>query len=347
MMPETQETTATASRDADAAPSNRILDLSPGELVRVRSASEIFSTLDGHGRLDNLPFMPEMLRYCGMELRVDKRAEKTCVPDHGLRRVPDTVFLTGARCDGTAHGGCKAACLLYWKEAWLKRVEPGPRGDSEPFGPAEEAFVVDTLMPATIEAGSTGGTSTGPAWECQATTMHVASTRLRGWDFDQYPRDARNWGWFTVIRTMLIEAFNRAQTVLSRRLPKRLLLFGGRTYPYIDGSLEKGETPTNKLNLQPGDRVRIRSKEEIVKTLDKTNHTRGLSFDVEMVKYCGRTATVRARVDRLIDEVTGEMIHIKSDCIILEDVVCTSDYHRLCARGIYPYWREAWLERVP
>jgi hypothetical protein len=27
-------------------------------------------------------------------------------------------------------------------------------------------------------------------------------------------------------------------------------------------------------------------------------------------------------------------------------VICTSDYHRLCPRGIYPYWREIWLERV-
>jgi hypothetical protein len=27
--------------------------------------------------------------------------------------------------------------------------------------------------------------------------------------------------------------------------------------------------------------------------------------------------------------------------------VCTADYHRSCPRGIYAYWREIWLERVP
>jgi hypothetical protein len=56
-----------------------------------------------------------------------------------------------------------------------------------------------------------------------------------------------------------------------------------------------------------------------------------------MVRYCGRTASVRARVRRLIDEETGKMIHIKSDCIILGGVTCTADHHRLCPRGIYPY----------
>jgi hypothetical protein len=41
------------------------------------------------------------------------------------------------------------------------------------------------------------------------------------------------------------------------------------------------------------------------------------------------------------------MIEISSDCIMLEGVVCEADYHRFCPRGIYSYWREIWLERVP
>ena len=35
----------------------------------------------------------------------------------------NTVHLRRTRCDGAAHGGCQAACLLFWKEAWLERVE--------------------------------------------------------------------------------------------------------------------------------------------------------------------------------------------------------------------------------
>ena len=133
---------------------------------------------------------------------------------------------------------------------------------------------------------------------------------------------------------MIIEFFNLWQS-FSRRLPKRLQIADGRVYPFIVGKLEKGTTPSRQLDLQPGDLVRIKSKREIEATLDATNHNRGLSFDGEMANYCGRTARVRARVSHIIEESTGEMIDIKSDCIMLEGVVCTGDYHRFCTRAIF------------
>jgi hypothetical protein len=33
--------------------------------------------------------------------------------------MTDTVHLSDLRCDGSAHAGCQAGCLLFWKEAWL------------------------------------------------------------------------------------------------------------------------------------------------------------------------------------------------------------------------------------
>ena len=48
----------------------------------------------------------------------------------------------------------------------------------------------------------------------------------------------------------------------------------------------------------------------------------------------------------MIEEKNGEMVEIKSDCIILDGVVCASDFHLFCTRGIYSYWREIWLERI-
>ena len=35
-----------------------------GDLVEIRSREEILATLDEHGRLDGMPFMPEMLAFC-------------------------------------------------------------------------------------------------------------------------------------------------------------------------------------------------------------------------------------------------------------------------------------------
>src|SRR6516165_9997873 len=41
-----------------------------GTLVRIRSAGEIAATLDAEGRLDGLPFMPEMAAHCGQSFVV-------------------------------------------------------------------------------------------------------------------------------------------------------------------------------------------------------------------------------------------------------------------------------------
>ena len=73
------------------------LDLRVGDIVEVRSQSEILATLDENGELDSLPFMPEMLRYCGQRLPVYKVAHKTCdtlTRSARLRRTrQDTILL--------------------------------------------------------------------------------------------------------------------------------------------------------------------------------------------------------------------------------------------------------------
>ena len=98
-----------------------------GDWVEVRSKDEILATLDPNGRLDAMPFMPQMFNYCGQRFRVFKSAYKTCDTvsgDYGGRGLPDAVHLD-LRCDGQAYGGCQAGCLIFWKNAWLKPVD-GP-----------------------------------------------------------------------------------------------------------------------------------------------------------------------------------------------------------------------------
>ncbi len=93
-----------------------------GEWVEVRSKNEILATLDSKGCLDGMPFMPEMLMFCGQKFQVEKSAHKTCdysSPTIRSRWVENTIHLK-TRCDGSAHDGCQAGCLLYWKDAWLK-----------------------------------------------------------------------------------------------------------------------------------------------------------------------------------------------------------------------------------
>src|SRR5258708_37691057 len=121
----------------DGARHRSALNLKAGEWVEVRSREEILATLDKNGCLENMPFMPEMFAFCGQRFRVYKRAHKTCdtvFPVRG-RRVNAAVHLE-TRCDGQAHVGCPARCMIFWKEALLKPINFKYTRDACPSGQA-------------------------------------------------------------------------------------------------------------------------------------------------------------------------------------------------------------------
>ena len=330
---------------------NPVLDLRVGDIVEVRSQDEILRTLDSKGTLDSLPFMPEMLQFCGRRFRVHKRADKACDSiDWGtLRRMENAVHLEGLRCDGAAHGGCKAGCLMHWKEAWLKQVEDSSSSSThvEPaqaLGARQAVCTTETLMQATRREDTVEGEE---VFSCQATELVRATTPMPWWRPDQYFRDVRsgNASVGRVVRSVLVGFFNRFQKANARIAPRFGLIHGARTYPYVD-SRAADLPPSAPLNLQPGDLVEVKSKEEIFETLDERDRTRGLRFDAELLKYCGRRGKVSHRVDKIINEKTGTMIPIKSDAVIIEEFFCTGDFHRACPRSVYAWWRESWLRRV-
>lgn len=314
--------------------------LKPGDIVEVRPAEEILETLGEDASVDGLPFMPEMLGYIGRRFTVSRRAEKICDTVSGgmpsSRRMRNAVILDDLRCDGSAHGGCQAACRLYWKESWLRRVEP----DSAP-GPAEsaESDGYERLeLQATKMVHALDG-SQPEIFRCQATEAVRATEPLSKYDLRQYVREFA----FRDVGTLgFMRAVARATGVaIGRRL--RLV-----SHVPLPGEDSPDSTPGD-LALRPGEMVEVKSREEISRTLDRNGKTRGLWFDWEMIPHCGRRFRVRDRVDRIIDERTGEMIHITSDCLILEGASCSGCHsagHLFCPRAIYPFWREAWLRRV-
>jgi hypothetical protein len=168
------------------------------------------------------------------------------------------------------------------------------------------------------------------------------------WEPMQYLEDVSsgNASVAKVLRGLAVGFFNKFQKANAKLLPRLCLVRGCKPYPFIEGRATDG-AGGERLDLQPGELVEVRSRDEIFATLDDRDRTRGLRFDSEMLKYCGARGRVLRRVEHIIDESTGKMLHIKGDCIILDGVVCTGDYHRSCPRRIYPYWREAWLKRVP
>lgn len=301
-------------------------------MVRVKSREEILSTLDSDGTVAALPFMPEMLKFCGQELTVSASAHKTCdTVEHlgHMRELDKTVHLEGARCDGSAHGGCQAACLLFWREEWL---EGRPAARNEPPLATQETLAAQTQR--------------DEVYSCQATAMRQASRPLSSVKPGQYVADfrSRNISPPRLLQAMLIAAFNLFQWRVVRRLPGRLRPFGGRTYPFYGGTGTGKRIPAAG-EIQPGDIVRVRPKHEIMATLNAANKNAGMIFDGEMLPFCGIQARVERKVENIIDEPTGKMLKL-NDCLVLEDVVCPGTYHRNCPRGGLPYWREAWLEKV-
>lgn len=318
------------------------LNLRRDELVEVRSEAEILATLDSQGALDALPFMPEMLQHCGKRFRVFHRADKACdtIRRTGLnRRMTNTVYLKELRCNGEGHGGCQAACLIFWKEAWLKRVREGNAVEEGAFSDAgsSEAGVLSDPDSVVWRATQVEGRPDGKAvtYSCQATRMVEASSDMSPANVFQYVRDIwwGNAGIGEVLRALAIEVYNRIQRW--RR---------GGQYPYLSG--RGGDQPSAGLSLQAGELVQVRSKEEILETVNSALRNRNLTFDLEMLRYCGGTYPVLKRVEKIINESTGKMMKLPSDCIILDGVVCVGEYHGFCKRSIYPYWREIWLRRV-
>jgi len=335
----------------------RGLKLKAGDLVEVRSREEILATLDADACLEDLPFQPEMLEWCGRRMRVWKTAHKTCdtVRKTGGGRMTNAVHLEGARCDGSAHGGCEARCLLFWKEAWLKRVDSV--GETPASAPRPSSCTLQTLQDAVTKQRDPQAPD--PAWVCQTTSLYDATTPLPWWDFRQYVKDviSGNVSAWQMVRILLNAGYRwvvflgigyRALIAAYNAFQK---LRGGKPFALASGLLPEGvPTPSGELGLQPGEWVRVKSNDSIRATLNPTGRNRGMRFDIEMVQYCNEVMQVQRRVHRIIDEPTGKMVDMKNPCIVLKDGYCRGHCtpRRLgCPRATDSYWREIWLERVP
>jgi hypothetical protein len=343
---------------------HRRAGLRAGDWVEVRSKEEILGTLDRNGRLDELPFMPEMFPYCGRRFRVWKRAHKTCdtVNKTGGRRMTSAVHLEELRCDGSAHGGCQAACLIFWKEAWLKPIADPAVASGCSSGVAGGELPEGHVHAATRAAGESD--SQNPTYVCQATLLPLATTPLAWWDFRQYLEDytSGNTSLPQILSGAIYVCYYRLVRFVGRRSQRaargliRLYdrvqsVVGGTPYPRRWGTIAAGQkTPTRPLGLTAGDLVQVRSYDEILTTLDVHNRNRGLYFDAEEVPYCGKTFRVLSKVVNLIDEKTGKMLTLKDQNVILDGAICQarySDRRMGCPRAIYSIWRETWLQPAP
>lgn len=327
--------------------------LRAGDFVEVRSKEEILATLDSNGRLEGLPFMPQMFKYCRMRFVVYKRAHKTCdtINQSGGRKLSNTVHLD-TRCDGQAYGGCQASCLIFWKEAWLRRLNAADSAVSRSITSERSGCTETAVWNATQEHRNET-----VKYSCQATELLDFTTPLPWWDVRQYIEDVVS-GNVTVgklCRGLIYSMYFHFRAAVGYCRPLDSAydwiqnVLGGVPFPRRAGKAPPGQvTPLKTLDLRPGELVRIKPYPEILSTLDTNNRNRGLYFDAEAVPYCGKTFRVRSRVSRFINEKTGYMTELRTPAVILEGVWCRarySDCRMHCPRSIYSWWREVWLER--
>jgi hypothetical protein len=300
--------------------------LCPGETVEVRSLPEILATLDERGCLDGMPFMPEMEKYCGHRFQVHRRVDKVWEYAHGtlLRRVHDAVLLKTLRCDGQSHGGCQARCQLIWKEAWLR-----PAGAQVPEASGAGPHLdLDATTHVSVDGQR--------RYVCQMTEIIRASTQVSGRDSRHYWRDLV--GGNVRLVPLLVVLGVRVFNGMNWRL-------GGASWPVLK-PLETDSTPHQDTGVQSGQLVRVRSKHDIETTLNRKLRNRGLEFGTDMLFCCGGSYRVAARVDRILDERTGELLQFKTPSILLEGANANGGTV-LTPQNEYFFWREIWLEPQP
>ena len=298
-----------------------------GEVVAIKSLSDILQSLDARGTKDALPFMPEMARYAGGTHVVSSRLAKACVEVPNVRfgvfKNEDVFILDDLRCDGSAHGGCQKQCSFLWKVAWLT---PASSGTQEQPAPRQGRRSDGRATPHRDDPADCLPTRTGDGrYICQSTELASAvnrmtlSQRLTGMMED----------WRTVVLGAARVAYRRCE-MLAWRLTRR--------------TTQRG---LGSLGLVPGEEVMIKPASEIVRELDNKATYRGLAFPRAMLAFCGRKFTVKARIEKMIREDTGTMVTLK-DTVLLEGAVCDGvTCHGLCHRQQYYFWRESWLQKPP
>jgi hypothetical protein len=294
----------------------KTLGLRPGEWVEVRSEPEILATLDDEGAVDGLPFMPEMVQFCRRRFRVTARADRTVVQRLGVRRMKDTVHLADLRCDGGAHDDCCRGCLLFWKECWLQRLPTSPTATPTPAS--------SQSLRTTNEDG----------YVCQSSQLDRATIRRPLLHLGQELRAPAAEGLSPLV--LLHSIYILAYDIAHRRL-------GRREWNSLSGPCTK--TPTVRLGLRPGERVRVKPLPEILATLDVDGHNRGMEFSREMVAYCGCELVVLRRAERVILDQDSEMVEMQNT-VLLEGAVYQALNRRAVPRREFMFWRECWLDRV-
>ena len=290
----------------------------PGTSVRIRSEQEIINTLDDSGCVDGILFMPEMRGYCGGVYIILKCVNRILIEGTGVRGLSDAFILEGIRCDGNGHGECQRLCHILWKACWLD-------------------FEGINIDPGIDKAGTPKLTKSYPGnpsnCQGQASVLIKATHPVSVFNPEQYLQDQQSG----------TRSLSETCAMLMSMAIKRLFWRSHKIYRL----LVRRQPKTSYLIqlLQPGDLVKVRSRQEIKELLDWERKTQGLLFAEAMWRYCGKQFRVIQVVNRIVVEQTGLLQKVR-DIYLLEGVTCDGKAFRGCPRMCFWFWKGAWLKKV-
>lgn len=256
--------------------------------------------------------MPEMMKYCGTNQKILApvkriKSEKKGFSDK-LGLLKNVYLLENIFCDGKYHNNCSRKCRILWHKEWFTTEETSNIGN-----------IRDNQLKIKNE----------DAIMCQSTSLQNAMMIISA-NFHQnvFKLDyLRNTSLVDFVRDALYSVYYLWS---SRNLSTK-------------GVLKR--TPSLNLGLKVGDKVRVKSFDEIKATLDSKGRNRGLGFQTEMIKYCGCVFTVSDVMSKAISEYTDD-VKIVNNSVLLDDTYCNGSFHLRCARRCPHIWRDIWLTRA-
>jgi hypothetical protein len=97
-----------------------------------------------------------------------------------------------------------------------------------------------------------------------------------------------------------------------------------------------------------GETVKIKSREEITRSLNGLNEQDGCAFTEQMWQYCGRTYTILKIVNSYFNEHCKRTFVPKCPVYILEKSICEGSLKPFlykCDHSCFLLWHEDWLEK--
>jgi hypothetical protein len=99
------------------------------------------------------------------------------------------------------------------------------------------------------------------------------------------------------------------------------------------------------MKLQVGDWVEVRSKEEILRSLDAKGQLEGMPFMPQMFRFCGQRFSVYKRAHKTCDTV-NPIRGMRVPAAVHLDLRCDGEAYGGCQAGCLLFWKTAWLKPV-